>query len=445
MAGALRTLRKRQKRETLPRPAVRPSLPPVRDVDLDWVIQLSVRCEYACPGFLDDICLGGSTRKLELLNTEQQQIKYGTADNQVLRDLVMSGRSSAFDLTTAIVCAFGLETMDMASTEFPQRSNSGCLQQAGGGAGSVRGGPVSVSLSDGIPGRRGEAPQSGSISGVTYADETGRVSARELKSLYLAQLLDRPRASSSTRHCDEGLRDGVCLSLVVPERMRGGEQDGSPRMRTGRPWTTETFVPRATVRREMQRLRCDLWWMERACFRATGGMGLPSELVERILTAAHDALCLARQCYYAFHVRVVAIGKAGDSLFPVQNVPLARCVAARGGCYGGTLINYDPPALGEAVHVARMDELNARFFPAFALADCRVRLAGREASQMWLLRTPLFRLVEDVESEEDVDGKRILATSYRDVLLSPPVGGFVYALNRVPPSALLQYADELLP
>ena len=71
------------------------------------------------------------------------------------------------------------------------------------------------------------------------------------------------------------------------------------------------------------------------------------------------------------HVRVAAIGRPSDALFPVQNVPVARCIAARGGCYGGSAIDYDPPDHGRAEGVAAVDALNARFFAAFFEVDQR--------------------------------------------------------------------------
>ena len=200
----MHSLRKRQKRasDNMPSPPILPPLPALRDVSLDWVLKLSVRCERAAPGFMchHDIPLRPRWQRPpdEQVSLEREEIY---DDPQAYRDLVVSGRASAFDLVLAMLCAFGLETIDTAKKPYPRRSNEGSLQAAGS-----EGGPVKVSLRDGYATESG--PVNGGILGLEYADTTGEVSMGALKQLRVAQLLDKPHASSKSRSSRQGVRKG---------------------------------------------------------------------------------------------------------------------------------------------------------------------------------------------------------------------------------------------
>jgi hypothetical protein len=322
---------------------------------------------------------------------------------EAYRDLVVSGRSTAFDLVLAALCAFGLETIDTARKEYPRRSNEGSLQAAGS-----EGGPVKVSLYDGYATKE-SGPVNGGILGLEYADRTGEVSMGTLKQLRIAQLLDKPHVSSKSRSSTQGVRQGVLLQVTVPERLASQDSHGEPQTKS---------MARAKVRLELQRLHCNAWWVCRACVHATGD-GLPAELKERILDEARRGYQYALPCYYAFHIRCTAIGTARDCLadnwsecvaaahgLQPPPVPLARCVAAQGGCYGGNRFDYEPPEL--PVGKTAIDAINTR------LSGCR-GAGGRfwhSHGSLWCLRAPLFRITGGDETSDETSDK-LVATSYR--------------------------------
>ena len=396
----MHSLRKRQKRasDNMPSPPILPPLPALRDVSLDWVLKLSVRCERAAPGFMchHDIPLRPRWQRPpdEQVSLEREEIY---DDPQAYRDLVVSGRASAFDLVLAMLCAFGLETIDTAKKPYPRRSNEGSLQAAGS-----EGGPVKVSLRDGYATESG--PVNGGILGLEYADTTGEVSMGALKQLRVAQLLDKPHASSKSRSSRQGVRKGVSVDLLMPERLASQDSNGDP---------VRVSMRRAGVKRELQRLHCNAWWVSRACLRAIGG-GLPHELKEQILEEARRCCHhpLALPCYYAFHVRCTAIGTARDCLptnwsectsahhaVPLQPVPLVRCVAAQGGCYGGNDVDYEPPDMPAGK--AAIDEMNTR------MSGCQP--FWHTHGGLWCLRAPLFRIT----ARSDETSGELVATSYR--------------------------------
>lgn len=394
------SLRKRQKcaSDNMPAPPILPPLPDLRDVSLDWVLQLSVHCEWATPGFMsDNIPLTPRWRRPpEDRMSLQRQETYP----QAYRDLVVRAHSTAFDLVRAVLCAFGLETIDTARKEYPRRSNEGSLQAAGN-----EGGPVTVSLYDGYVTESG--PVNGGILGLEYADRTGEVSMGRLKQLRVAQLLDKPHVSSKSRSSTQGVREGILLQVTVPERVASEDSHGEPQ---------RLLRTRAGVRRELQRLHCNAWWISRACLHATGD-GLPHELKERILDEARGCCALALPCYYAFHICCSAIGTARDCLaknwsdgvaaahgLQPQPVPLARCVAAQGGCYGGNHLDYEPPELPAGK--ATIDAINTRLSGG---------IGGRfwhSHASLWCLRAPLFRITGSDETSDETSDK-LMATSYR--------------------------------
>ena len=304
-------------------------LPPLASVDCTVQLQLSVSCE-------EDSTLGEGAADAVRAD--------GPRPGRARRDLVLSGNASAFDLVKAILCAYGL---DDQSKPFVAKNTLGSLH--------LDGVQRQVLLQD-VEANYAYVPEAnasssevvwrGPIVGLHAAPESEEFLKRQgataaaLKLVKLAQLLDKPLASTPDRPSSAGVRDTISIELVLPQRC--------------------AFVS-----------------------RALGG-----------------AMTVADKRYYAFAVRCEAIGAKSDMASDFQAM-LPRCVGGAGGCHGGNAVDWDygddvepqPPSRGRLA----IDELNVRLgggrhisglcFPSSSGMPERdyMRIAG------WM-RRPLFEL-----------------------------------------------------
>ena len=312
-------------------------LPPLASVDCTVQLQLSVSCE-------EDSTLGEGAA---------DAVRADGARPHARRDLVLSGNASAFDLVKAILCAYGLDdqskpfvaknTLDSLHLDGVQRQV--LFQDIEATYAYVPEADASGEASV-LGGQRSEVVWRGPIVGLHAAPESEEFLKRQaataaaLKLVKLAQLLDKPLASTPDRPSSAGVRDTISIELVLPQRC--------------------AFVS-----------------------RAFGG-----------------AMTVAEKRYYAFAVRCEAIGAKSDMASDFQAM-LPRCVGGAGGCHGGNAVDWDygddvepqPPSRGRLA----IDELNVRLgggrhiaglcFPSSSGMPERdyMRIAG------WM-RRPLFEL-----------------------------------------------------
>ena len=335
-------LRKRKEREPA-QPADGAPLPALRHSQLDRYLEVYVEC------------LQASVRGLGVMDYE---------DLQVLRKLTIHSSTTAADLARAIMCVFGLETIDLARSRF----GKGAMMSHGGS-----GGRVAVAIFDDVDGGIR------SIRGLERRDKSVFLTAQSLKRTRLAQLLDRPLVSSPARSSTEGQRTTVAVLLRIPARSRALHADGS---------ATTALRSASEADRELQRLQCNVWWMARACERLCGAP-MPPELEQHILEDAHAEAALTPATLYNFRVSLFAVGTDSDVLDEDMHTIPVRLTDGHGECYSGNMIDHTRTALTDAI--------NWRF------AGETSRFGVLDPIWNWA-RVPIYRVVRRDEGDEGEPG-----------------------------------------
>ena len=166
---------------------------PLSEVNPKWQYQLHVRCEWAKVGFLSS-------------EGEQRTESYNK-ESFAYRDLIMSGNASAFDLTKTLLCAFGL-----SDSPFNHANDNSMLL-------------LDVQLTvDEKTGKAKHMLANDMIRGLHVPNLPDKrvshsVTAAQLKSVKLCQLLDKPLHSTTARSRDTGVRSAIFLNVMKPERV----------------------------------------------------------------------------------------------------------------------------------------------------------------------------------------------------------------------------------
>ena len=126
----------------------------------------------------------------------------------ILRQLVIKGTATAFDLVKAVLCAFGLESNRVRAAPYERQTNQGKLDL---------GDKNFCTLQD----LENDEYEKGLIKGIRYAKTTygnlPPMTLKELKSVKLVQLLDKPHESTGAEPAN-GIRDDIQLMLTLPDR-----------------------------------------------------------------------------------------------------------------------------------------------------------------------------------------------------------------------------------
>jgi hypothetical protein len=195
-------------------------------VNADSQMQLNVRCQKAHVGFAQKHL----KPKPEVSGDEREEL----GGDGTYRDLVVSGGASLFDLTKAILLGFGLNISD-----YDHRPNLGKLVVGQGTLESM----VTASSGKGkldtqnsilvtdVHTRKEEVPGLSDGHEVVHGPITGlhrekqpefgmdtAVTPADMKKVRLFQLLDKPRYSSDVRSRDQGMRRGLYMYVLLPER-----------------------------------------------------------------------------------------------------------------------------------------------------------------------------------------------------------------------------------
>lgn len=183
---------------------------PLSEVDPKWQYQLHVRCENAKVGYLT---------KSETHTEEYNNGSYA------YRDLVMSGNASGFDLVKTLLCAFGL-----SDAPFNHANGLGSLNVGHRNSWDDKMcNDNSMMLFDLLlkyeeSTRKIAASTTGEVIRGLHVPRlpanrvAPSVTAAQLKSVKLCQLLDKPMYSSSARSRDAGVRTAIFLCVSKPER-----------------------------------------------------------------------------------------------------------------------------------------------------------------------------------------------------------------------------------
>lgn len=176
-----------------------------------WQYQLHVRCEKALIGFLSK----DEHRTDDYIN-----------ESFAYRDLIMSANASAFDLVKTMLCAFGLSdspfnhanglgSLDVGhrySRNAKMCSDNSMMLHDVQVTFDERTGKVAAVMTDNL------------IHGLhvpSLPDKrvANSVTAAQLKSVKLCQLLDKPAYSTPARSRDAGVRTAIYLNIIKPERV----------------------------------------------------------------------------------------------------------------------------------------------------------------------------------------------------------------------------------
>ena len=185
---------------------------PLSEVNPKWQYQLHVRCEKAIVGFLS---------KKDEARTENYN-----NESFAYRDLIMSANASAFDLVKTLLCAFGL-----SDSPFNHANGLGSLDVGHRNSwdgkmcseNSIMLHDVQVKF-DERTGKMAALMTNGLIRGLHVPSLPGKrvpssVTAAQLKSVKLCQLLDKPAYSTPARSRDAGVRSAIFLNILKPERV----------------------------------------------------------------------------------------------------------------------------------------------------------------------------------------------------------------------------------
>jgi hypothetical protein len=269
-------------------------------------------------------------------------IRYSAEDTRPTRDIVVGAGMSLHDLTRTVMCSFGLS--DIFTPGGKLEVNKDCF---------------GVAFNDWVKfekdGRAEWQEVRGGVNGLPQKKKKHikllpEVSMGTLKATRIAQVLDKPMASSAARSNDEGTRSIIGLGLQTIERT--------------------TF--------------CSQWG---------GGM-----------------LSAAQPCLYHFSIQLKAVGTKEDMVSGFQS-SLPRCILGAGKVYGGNTIDYQFRTEQDTEESRQqIDELNCNFV---GKRNIRGGVFMMQAGGMpdgyairgWQ-RVPLFEVFTDEDGES-------VAESYR--------------------------------
>ena len=323
-------------------------------------MQLTVVCEheFVCTPFTSKTSVEEKILQLEA----ERRVLLDASLLKKYRDLAMQGSDSIFDVIKATLCAFGLECDSSRNHPYVHKSNEGPLVPR----------QAHVCVFD-VNCSAGSTQRNGRIPGLRYIMHDGwNNNLSDLKRLSLAQLLDRPAASSTTRRSYEGTRQRLALHVQLPDRFTSGSTEQA------RPAASSSGRESMTAASEVRRLRAVAWWVDAACSRLVGaGLG---EIQAVLFRVCCDQASVAQGCKYYFGLMSTAIGdrrfhpELGYSMWShrplndTTHTTLPRCVGGEGGVYGGLTLDYPSGGVASSFAIYR---LNERF------------AAGREFTQLF--------------------------------------------------------------
>ena len=263
-------------------PAFLPRIPGLADAlpsGCSGVHNIDVFCNSATSGYL--------TSGYHKIVSEVEHRDY------VCRTLTIPSAASLFDLSRAVMCAFGLEGEEQLTGPLPGHNAGILIDKA-----DRKGWCGQFTLLDCGINAEGKG-RNGRIAGLRYStkDSGLGVPVSELKRVRLAQLLDRPRRSTHYRSCEAGIRGELFMHITLPNRYSYSRSSGDGALRE----------PADDV---VRRLRSATWWASRSCDRHHGGLAFPPDVASHIFKLALRAEGVSQTCAYSFGLELAAIGAA---------------------------------------------------------------------------------------------------------------------------------------